>query len=222
MSRSCRAISCLSKAASRYSPYCPRHKANLRRHGAVDQLGIRKADLKPYLKLVRRRIQKNVNNPVWKTFERRWLGLVEYAHSVIANYKRTRLGKRHVRIAAYEILKLAPEVRPRLIVETAAAMVVMQEFEPWRFRSDRAFRTQLGRRVRGLANVNVAESYQHATGRIKRYYRELTPRSAVLLGLWLAETLGLLGLHIARLEKNDHKRQVTERDELRQALSKLV
>ena len=69
----------------------------------------------------------------------------------------------------------------------------MQEMEPARFRSDKAFWLQLARRVRGLTDMNYGEGWDNTRQRVRRSYRELTPRASLLLGQWLAETLGVAG-----------------------------
>ena len=58
----------------------------------------------------------------------------------------------------------------------------MWELEPRRFRSDQAFWVQLARRVRGLTDVNFGERWDNARGKVRRCYRELTPRANITLG----------------------------------------
>lgn len=72
-----------------------------------------------------------------------------------------------------------------------------------------------------LTDMNFGERYVHATGKVKRCYRELTPRAGIILGKWLADTLGIGGLHLARLEKEDAERRNAGRRELDDALSNL-
>src|SRR5689334_8029669 len=69
MDRTCLVQGCCAPAASRYAAYCPPHRTALRRHGAVDQKAITKAQLKPYLKLVRKRFEKNPENVAWVTLD---------------------------------------------------------------------------------------------------------------------------------------------------------
>jgi hypothetical protein len=64
---------------SGWAHYCNSHKSRIRRHGDAQQQGVTKAQLKPYLEAVRRRIAKNADNPAWKTIEGNWLVLVEHA-----------------------------------------------------------------------------------------------------------------------------------------------
>ncbi|GEO19087.1 hypothetical protein MAE02_67830 [Microvirga aerophila] len=77
MSRLCRVAGCCSPTSSRYSIYCSSHKARLRRHGAVDQKAITKGDLKPYLRLVQDRIQKNEASSLWTQLNARWSALAD-------------------------------------------------------------------------------------------------------------------------------------------------
>ncbi|WBT39954.1 hypothetical protein [Hyphomicrobium sp. DMF-1] len=177
--------------------------------------------MKPYLTLVRARIDKNPHSPAWITLEARWRALVDVAEGIVADCERGRPGPRPQRLAAYEVIKVGKTAEPRAVVEMTMAMVMMREMTPHLFRSDRAFWVQLGRRVRGLTDLNFGERYVHATGKVKRCYRELSPQAGIVLGRWLAETLGVGGLHLARLEQADHERQVAERRDLHNALSSL-
>ena len=104
----------------------------------------------------------------------RWLTVVDHARDVVAAVNAGRAGPGYERMAAYEVLKLAEEVKPREVVETGLAMFMMQELEPRRFRSDAAFRFQLVRRVRALGDVNVGEYFDDETGKMKRVYREFS------------------------------------------------
>jgi hypothetical protein len=222
MIRTCRAPGCRERAASRFAAYCPAHRTALRRHGAPDQKAITNVHLKPYLKLVKARISKNPEHVAWVLLDERWRALVDHAHGIIADYARGRAGSRFERAAANEVVKLAGDVEPRAVVVVTAAMVVMQELDPRQFRSDRAFWVQLARRVRALTDRHIGERWDNARGRVRRCYRELTPRAALILGRWLAETLGIGGMQIARLHLAERQKQAQEREQLHDALSRLV
>jgi hypothetical protein len=198
--RVCVAPGC-GQPCSGYSRHCDRHKATLRRHGAIDQRGVTKADLQPYADMVRRRILSNPESPAWDRMEARWAALVRHCQDVISAYQGGFATAAPKLRAAEEIVRLDGLVPARDVVVTAAAMVVMDRLDPHRFRGDKAFRTQLVRRVRGLTEVNATTYRDWATGRSRRTYRELAPRSAEVMGAWLQETLGVLGYHIARLEQ---------------------
>lgn len=88
MSRVCSAPGCSSPAASRFSLYCKAHKARLRRHGAVDQVGVTEALLGSYKRLVRVRIEKNKESPLWGQLEARWDTIVSHAQSIVDGHQR--------------------------------------------------------------------------------------------------------------------------------------
>lgn len=221
MNRTCQVSGCSGPAASGFSRYCSAHRANFRRHGEADQKAITKGQVRPYLSLVKARIAKNPHSPAWTTLEGRWRALLDHAEHIVAEHERGRPGSRIERLAAQEIIKLGKSVEARAIVEMTMAMVMMRELSPRSFRSDHAFWVQLGRRVRGLTDLNYGERYVHTTGKVRRCYRELSPRAGIMLGHWLSEALGVGGLHLARLEQADHERQLRERRDLHDALSKL-
>lgn len=222
MTTYCRAPGCGARTASRFSVYCTRHKARLRRHGAVDQRAITKGELKPYIELIRKRIAKNADNSIWDQLDGQWLALVEQAKGIAASRARGVAGRRHIATAASEIIRLAASVQPRAIVETTLAMVVMQEFDPRRFRSDRAFKTQLVRRVRGLTEANVQRHFNYRTGKDQRVYSELPPKATAIMGQWIAVSLGPVGLHLVALERQEIEKTRIDRQNFKQALSELT
>lgn len=220
MKHTCRAAGCTSPTASGYSKYCVTHKARSRRHGSPDQTGISKTALRPFIRRVSARIASNPENPAWTILEQRWQALIDASRGHVEAWLAGRPGSRIERTVAYEISKLHEEGKD--VLRTTAAMFLMREEEPYRFVSDDAFLVQLSRRARGLSNMNFGESYDHTRDRIKRHYRDITPKAAILLGRTLAITLGAAGLHIARLEKSERDRMAAEKAALHNALSKLA
>ena len=101
-------------------------------------------------------------------------------------------------------------------------MFMMQEMETRRFRSDAAFRFQLVRRVRALGDVNVGEYFDDETGKMKRVYREFSPRATTVMGQWIAEAVGVAGVRLARLEVQEEERTKSERMKLHQSLEELA
>ncbi|WP_245898218.1 hypothetical protein [Phreatobacter cathodiphilus] len=85
------------------------------------------------------------------------------------------------------------------------AMFMMLEMEPRRFRTDEAFSHQLVRRVRGLTETNAGRWFDHRSGKVKRAYRDLPPRTARIMASILAKALGGGGLTLAKLEKRDQE-----------------
>jgi hypothetical protein len=217
----CRAPGCDSPTTSRYSVYCSRHQSRLRRQGDVAQEAISKAELKGYLKRVRQRIEKNPDNPAWGQLEARWLAVVEHAKGILSDFQAGKAGASYARRAATEVLKAAEAAQPRDVIEVLLAMYVMEELEQRRFRSDPGFRFQLVRRVRALADVNAGTRYDYKSNKVRRVYREMSPRAVATMGQWLADTLGGAGARLAKMEREDQERQDRERSRLHESLANL-
>lgn len=217
----CRAPGC-GKPATRYGHFCTTHKSRWRRHGDVGQVGITKEVLKPYTDLVRARIEKNVGNLTWAACDERWRAVVAHARGILGNANRGIPGSRNEHTAAKAVVKLGADIEPRVVVETVLAMYMLMDLEPRRFRSDGAFRRQLVRRVMRLGEVNAAEWYDYQTGRMKRTYRDFTPGASDVIAGWLVETLGVVGLHLAKLHVADIEKKRQEKADFHKALTELA
>lgn len=123
----CRAPGCSDRAASRFGIYCSSHKAQLRRHGAIGQRAITKADLKLYRALVAARLEKNQGTVLRSQLEAQWKGLVSRAEGIIQAFKAGTPMVRFRREAAREILKLNKGVTIADLIETVLAIYVMQD-----------------------------------------------------------------------------------------------
>lgn len=213
MISTCAASGCGRSPASQFSRYCAAHKSALRRHGDADQRGVTKAELKPFRAIVEDRIARNPANPAWAKLEARWKALETAAAGVVAAYEHGRPSVSWDVAAAREVVRLYGQVEPHLVLVTVGAMVVMQDHSPRRFKSDRAFRAQVVRRVRGLTEASAVTYREVGTGRERRTYTDLSPRAAEVLGGWLLETLGIAGSHIARKEREERaERMAATRD----------
>lgn len=204
MIRSCRVPGCVAHT-TRYGHFCPTHKSNLRRHGHPEQSAVTKAELKPFMTLVRKRIEKNAENATWAHSEARWLAVVEHARGIIGHAQQGLPGNRHERTAAQEVVVLAEAAAPRAIIETAFAMFLLQDHDPRRLRSDAAFRAQLVRRLRGLTEANIGKWEGTDGSRAKRVQRDVPPKTAAVIGQWIADAVGGVGVHLASLEERDRK-----------------
>ena len=154
--------------------------------------------------------------------DNRWRVLVQQAQDIIAHFESGKAGNEYELMAAREVVKLAPEVSPRDVVEVVGAMIMMRIMEPRCFKSDAALWMQLARRVRGLTDLHVGERWDHTRQRLRRRYRELSPKAALFLGHWLATALGIAGQGLAKAEQAERDSRANESRELKEALSKLV
>lgn len=218
----CRMYGCEGKP-SRYGKYCTAHKARDRRHGDPAQETITETSLKPYRSAIRARIRRNPSNPLWSLLETSWREAVGEAEAYFADARAA--GKRVFRFqmsASQEVAKLAQYVEPREVVETALAMFLLQDQEPRRFKSDKAFRVQLSRRIRALTDVNVGTYINPKTGKPTRVYRELTPRVAEEVGRMAAAVFGGAGVMLAELERKQAQDTRQRRAEMADAIAGLV
>jgi hypothetical protein len=211
--RACSAPGC-GRPAAGYSRHCANHKAAVRRHGAPDQKGVTKAELKPYVAKVLGRIAANPESPAWAKMDARWQTLVRHAEDILATWHAGQAMHMPKVRAAEEIVRLGGLVEAREVVVTATAMFLMDQMDASRFRGDQAFRTQLVRRVRGLTEANSTDYRDANTGKSRRTYHELGPRSAVVMAEWLTETFGILGAHLARLERQEREEKASGQQEL--------
>ena len=220
--RTCQASGCWAPSASSVAIYCRSHRTALRRHGAVDQKAITKAQLKPYLKMVADRIAKKPDSQAWATLDSRWPALVDYAKEMVGYFEGGKAGDKYKLMAAREVVKLSGEVKSRDVVKVVAAMVLMGILEPRSFKCQEALWIQLARRVRSLSDLHVGERWDASRQRVRRCYRDFNPKAALFFGHWLASGLGIGGQGIARAEEAERERKAKEGRELREALAKLV
>lgn len=216
----CRVPGC-NAPVSRWGSLCSTHKTRQRRHGHPQQQGVSKAELAPYAAIIRQRKARNPNSPLWPSIEARWFALVDHCRGVVAASLRGKAMNRFERQACHEVVKLADHAETAEVVETALAVFLVQEQSPRRFLSDDAFRHQLARRLRALADVNAGTWFDHKTGKVKRVYRDLPAGTTVLLGAMLAETFGVAGLLLARRETEDAEKRRRENEELARAVQEL-
>jgi hypothetical protein len=200
---SCRVPYCNSPT-SRWGNLCNTHRARQRRHGHPKQRAVTKAELAHYVQFVRKRKARNPESPFWGSVAGRWAGLVEHARGVTGAYYSGKPMIGWEVKACASIVKIAGNVEAQAVVDTALGMYVMLEMEdPRRFLSDEAFRFQLVRRIRGLTEVNAGEWYDHKTGRTKRAYRDLSPRTTGIMADLLVRTFGAPGVMLAKREAED-------------------
>jgi|WetSurMetagenome_2_1015567.scaffolds.fasta_scaffold384564_1 hypothetical protein len=219
--RVCFVPGCDRPASSQFSRHCNHHRSRLRRNGDPTQRGVTKAALKPYRTMVLDRMAKNADSRAWDLMDKRWQALVSDARARVAAYEGGTASPRQNITAAKEIIRLANEVEPREVVVTVAAMVLMQAEAPYWFSSDRAFDVQLVRRVRGLTMSDAPAHRDPKSGKVRRAYRELSPRAALVMAEWLRITLGILGQRVAMLERLERESEAKDEAALADALMTL-
>ena len=168
------------------------------------------ARLQPYVHEVRRYVERCGGDDLWADLERLYDATLRRARGILADYRAGRPSFRQEVQAAADLVMVSGEASARSVIETVAAMVLMQEHDARAFRSDRAFWVQVSRRVRGLA-TRYAVKYAGRDGRTHRVYRDANPLAAVTLGRWLCESVGLLGTGAHRTAEAEQRRLTAAR-----------
>jgi hypothetical protein len=205
-----------------YSTLCDNHKRRNRRHGHPEQRSVTVHELEPFRNRVKARIEKNASNPAWQLLRDRWKALEGIAKGHVEQYQAGVPYNRHEHEAWANIAKLEASAETMDIIEVVLAMYLLQDDNPYRFKSDEAFSGQLVRRVRNLAPTSIATYQDHRTNKAKRVYRDLKPRTVEILARMLQETFGVAGLTVAKLEQQEADRKQNEQQSLHNALSELL
>jgi hypothetical protein len=174
------------------------------------------------VEIVRARKAKNPGKAAWLSMEARWNALVGIADGIIAEARKGKPMKRYKRLAAYELRRLGDHVSPEKVIETVLAIYLMQDRDPRRFRSDKAFWTQLVRRVRGLTKANAGVWPNGETGKPKIAYSVLDPGTTGTLAAWIVEALGVAGVWLVNLERQEKEQEEQERLSFHEELKELV
>ncbi|MBK1667651.1 hypothetical protein CKO28_06340 [Rhodovibrio sodomensis] len=192
----CRMSGC-ERLRSGHSPYCHAHRQRQRRHGTPDQPTITIAKIRPLKAEVCRWLDRRSDPTAWAKVEARWNVLLDHARDHLAEHDRGRPTVRWKDDAMRSVVAVANDAKPRDIIATVCAVVLLRHREPSLFKSDRAFLFQLARLFRALTDQHAGEWYNHETGKNHRVYLTPPARSSELLGQALMDTLGAVGLYIA-------------------------
>jgi hypothetical protein len=197
--RPCRVSGCPTRTNNVFSVYCPAHHTRIRRHGDAQQHSVMSKHLAPHKKTVTR-IRKRNKHLHWENIHARWELVVKAANNIILDWEAGRPINVHDRAAAYSIQAIASDATPKAVVDTVIAMYLFQATDPHFFKSDTAFNTQLVRMLRKLSPKN-AQKWVNALGS-KSAFRELVPKARDRMASWVIPTIGPVGLHVVKLEKD--------------------
>ena len=203
---------------SNFASLCNTHHARDRRHGDPMQQPIRATHLAPYIASLKRRQAIRPDAPAWAALEARWRALIQACRDIRSIFDAGQPTSRWQVEAAGELLKVVTEAKADDVWRTAVAMFVFRHTEPGRFPTERAFKVQLGRRVRHLGTTSRALYWCPAEQRNKAVYRDPAPRAATAVGELLAETFGVAGVYFAEQERVEADAKALERETFYAAL----
>lgn len=178
--RECKANGCIIRAHG-YSSYCDKHKRNLARHGHPYQIGVKKADLKPYIAEIRSFLERNHHGKAQAVISDAWGRVVQDAHRFVDRANQGHPFISYEMQAYRAILSLDSEQSAETIGVLLIAMGFWYQDDPRFWRLDEGFRFQT---IRMLLRLNPREAqYQWRNGNMERSrFRETPPRT--IKALW--------------------------------------
>ena len=218
MTNQCAAQGC-GMATKGFGIYCNAHSKRNIRHGHPLQLGITKGDLTGYRKEVRRFLDGRADREAWDKATDRLRLVAERCVETVRLYEGGRAMNRWEVQAARLFLSVWQDVDPKTIIETAAAMGMMLQSEPGRFWSDKAFLAQVARRFAGLTDRNAGTWWNDTTQQVHRVYRDIAPRTAVILGRTVHVAVGVIGCQIVKVQTERERAEREARNAMFAALA---
>jgi hypothetical protein len=175
--------------------------------------------LKPYEKAVRNWLDTRSSPEAWNILETHWEALVASCGVYRERLAHGRPYQRNILQACDTILRVDAENSRRDAIIRLLAMGYLHHAHPQRFQSDRAYRFQLARQFRSLTDANVGVHWDHKTGKAKRVYRDVSPRTLLALSAKLLDAkLPLYGEEIGKADLEERSRRKYKFEEARRAL----
>jgi hypothetical protein len=189
---------------------CNAHRLALRRHGHPLQTGIKVTEFGPYREAIGRLWRANDASPLWEVVKARWGRCLDHAQAVLGDQARGVACNRHDVRAAEELLRLDSNVPFEDLASTALALYVYAADQPYRFKSDDAFRFQVVRKVRGLDDLAIGKTWNHKRRSMRSVYRDLPPRAVLRLHAYLGAVFGEAGMLLRDHANSRPKLEATE------------
>ena len=164
------------------------------------------------------RQKANPASPAWAILEDRWKATKDYAKTVVNAFEGGEASNRNTVDACRQLVALWDAVPPSQVVQMALAIYLQADDRPHRFKSDRAFGFQMVRRMRGLSTINAGIWWDPRTRKSKRVYKDLPPKTVLVMKELLVSAFGAVGLQLAGFER---QRQA-ESEQARQRLAVAV
>lgn len=222
MNKGCRVIGC-ERPAKGHSVRCDAHQTAYRRHGDAEQKGVTAHELKPWVAMVEALLKRK---PLWSGIvvaADRWAVVVEEARDVSADYvERGKAMPAWKARAARTVLGLADDATSRELLVMVAAMYLLRESRPARFKSDRAFSFQVTRRCRNMTTVSRGSWFDEASGQVRHCYSTPPENEVLALGRWLNDAFGTLGLALARAVMTEQKKADELDERTHSAVNELI
>lgn len=129
------------------------------------------------------------------------------AEDATADYHLARLMNKHKAQAAREFPTALRDLTPAQCASVVAGMYLYLDQNPHKFVSDQGFTFELVRRFRSISDANIGFYEDGSSGRVRRAYREIPPRTIEQLGVMLIEGFKRFVTHVSWLERGKMERE---------------
>lgn len=178
---------CNNVASGRFGSLCAQHSQRKRRHGDARQDSIRATEIKPYVERVHKIVERDTTGKIVAGLTKLVEILKDHCTGITSDYDHGRPMIGHKVQAAKEMLTVFRDFGPVQVGSVVAGMYLFMDEEPRRFASDRGFTFELVRRFRSMSDANIGFYGNEDSGKVKRAYKEIPPRTIGQLGYTLVE-----------------------------------
>ncbi len=199
--RSCSVPGCTKSASTKFGSMCPRHRSRNARHGNPLQDSIRFTDIKPFVERVEKLIERDKSGKILVGLDKVVAVITDYVEGIASDYAHGRAMNKHKVQAAKEILTVFRDFPPSKCASVIAGLYLFQDDQPHRIVSDRGFTFGLVRRFRSLSDANVGLYENSESGRVRRAYKEIPPKTIEQLGPMLMEGFKTFVAHVRLCER---------------------
>lgn len=212
---------CTKSASTVYGSMCTRHQQRKRRHGDPKQESIRFTEIHPHVERVAKIIERDKSGKIQAGLDK-LVGIIQdYADGIVSDYEHGRAMNKHQVQAAKEMLTVFRDFSP---VQSACVVAGMHLFlyeNPHRFASDRGFTFELVRMFRSISDANIGLYENAESGKVKRAYKEIPPRTIGQLGCILLDGFKSFVAFVRVHEQKQAKRVAEARTLLREGFDGL-
>ncbi len=178
-------------------------------------------DIKPYVERVEKLIERDTSGKITVGLEK-VVGIIrDYAEGTVSDYEHGRPMSQHKVNAAKEVLTVFRDFTPVQCASVVAGMYIYMDENPHRFASDRGFTFELVRRSRSISDANIGQYEDGDSGRIRRAYREIPPRTIEQIGALLIDGFKTFVAHVRLYERKKAEREREAKELLQHGFANL-
>ncbi|MGO9017321.1 MAG: hypothetical protein ACLQVJ_03125 [Syntrophobacteraceae bacterium] len=143
----------------------------------------------------------------------------DYAEGITSDYEHGRAMNKHKVQAAQAVLTVFRDFSAVQCGSVVAGMYLHMDDNPHRFRSDEGFAFELVRRFRSISDANIGLYENSYSGRVRRAYKEIPPRTIGQLGTMLIEGFKTFVAFVRIHERKQAERQQEARTLLQEGFA---